>query len=91
MHCIVTGKARRRATGVHGQVGSATIRPEKGPRHGAAGLRHGRRGRMGERRARKGLVAGGVCRDRINCILTGGRLCCWVVSRDRRDTAGRAL
>ena len=36
--------------------------------------------RKGERRAREGLASGGVCRDTINCIVTGGRLGRWVIS-----------
>ena len=59
-----------------------TIRPARG--HDTANWA----ALKGERRALEGLTAGGVCRDAINCIVTGRRLGRWVVSRHRRYTAG---
>ena len=83
MHCILTCRAGKCSTGVLSQAGSATIRPEKGPRHSAARLRHGLPTRKGEERAREGLAAGRLCCDTNGRIVIGGQLGRWVVSRDR--------
>ena len=61
----------------NGQPG-ATIRP--------VGLRHCRPARKGEWRLLEGLAVRGVCRDTINCIMTGRRLGRWVVSLHMCDT-----
>ena len=77
VHCIVTQQA---GCGSHD-----TIQPGHGR---GLGLRHGWPVRKGEQRAREGLAIGELCTNTNGRIVIGERHGCWVVSRDKRDTAG---